>query len=53
MGLDWKNPKEARDSDRVVLDDVDTLADDELSSSSSPSLSLSLTNNAWESAKAK
>ena len=37
----------------VIPDDVDTLADDELSSSSSPSLSLSPTKNARESTKAK
>ena len=37
----------------IILDDVDTLTDDELSSGSSPSLSLSLTKNARESAKAK
>ena len=66
MGPDWKNSKDARDSDQVtypiarnngkefiVPDDVDTSADDELSLSSSPSLSLSPTKNAQESAKAK
>ena len=37
----------------IILDDVDTLADDELSSISSPSLNLSPTKNAWENAKAK
>ena len=58
--------KEVRDSDQsaypitrnkgkepVILDDVDTPVDDELSSGSSPSLSLSPTKNARESAKAK
>ena len=58
--------KDVRDSDRVVhpiarnrgkgpiiLDDVDTPADDDLSSSSFPSLSLSPTKNARESKKAK
>ena len=37
----------------VILDNVDTLADDELFSRNSPSLSLSPTKNAQESAKAK
>ena len=37
----------------VILDDVDTPADDELSSGSSLSLSLSLVKNARESTKAK
>ena len=37
----------------LILFDVDTLADDELSLGSSPSLSLSSTKNAQESAKAK
>ena len=58
--------KDVRDGDRVaypitrnkgkepvILDNVDTLADDELSSGSSPSLSLSPTKNVQESAKAK
>ena len=58
--------KDVRDSDRVVHliasnkgkkpvipDDVDTPADDELSSGSSPSLSLSSIKNAQESIKAK
>ena len=57
--------KHVRDRDRVVhpisrnrgkkpviLDNVDTLTDDELSSGSSPSLSLSPAKNARESAKA-
>ena len=37
----------------IILDDVDTSTDDELSSSSSPSLSLSLKKNAQENAKVK
>ena len=41
----WKEP--------IIPDDVDILANDELSSSSSPSLSLSLAKNARESTKAK
>ena len=39
--------------DPIIPDDFDTPVDDELSSSSSPSLSLSSTKNARESAKAK
>ena len=42
-----------REKEPIILDDVDTLTDDELSSSSSPSLSLSPTKNAWENAKVK
>ena len=58
--------KNVRDSDRAahpithnkwkepfVLDDIDTLVDDELSSDSSPFLSLSLAKNSRESTKAK
>ena len=37
----------------IIPDDVDTTTDDELSSCSSPFLSLSLAKNAWESIKAK
>ena len=37
----------------VIHDDVDSPTDNELSSGSSPSLSLSSTKNAWKSAKAK
>ena len=37
----------------IIPDDVDTPADDELSSGISPSLSLSPTKNAWESVKVK
>ena len=37
----------------IIPDDVDTLADDELSLSNSPSLSLSLAKNARETTKAK
>ena len=37
----------------IILEDVNTLANDELSSDSFPSLSLSLEKNAWESTKAK
>ena len=45
----------ARDKGKepIVLDDVDTLADDELSSGSSPSLSLLSAKNAWESTKTR
>ena len=68
MGLDRKKPrswKEVQDSDRdvhlisynrgkepIIPDDVNTPANDELSSGNSPSLILSLTKNARES-KAK
>ena len=58
--------KEVRDSGRaahpitrnkgkepIILDDVDTSADNELSSGNSPSLSLSSTKNVRESAKTK
>ena len=58
--------KDVRDGDRavhpitrnkgkepIIPNDVDTLANDELSSGNSPSLSLLLTKNARESAKAK
>ena len=44
---------ENKEKEPVILDDVDTLVDDELSSSSSPSLSLLPKKNARESAKAK
>ena len=42
-----------RGKEPIIPDYVDTLADDELSSGSSPSLSLSLTKNAQEGTKAK
>ena len=42
-----------RGKESVIPDDVDTSADDELSSGSSPSLSFSPTKNARESVKAK
>ena len=42
-----------RGKELIIPDNVDTLADDELSSDSSPSLSLSLAKNARESVKAK
>ena len=42
-----------RGKEPIIPDDVGTLADDELSSSSSPSLSLSSIKNARESIKAK
>ena len=42
-----------RGKEPIIPDDVDTLANDELSLDSSSSLSLSLTKNAWESIKAK
>ena len=42
-----------RGKEPVILDDVDTPGDDELSSGSSPSLSLSPAKNARESTKAK
>ena len=69
MGLDRENNdlgKDIRDSsqaahptarnkgkDPIVPDDVDTLVDDELSSGSSPSLSLSLSKDARRSTKTK
>ena len=42
-----------RGKEPIIPDDVDTPVDDELSSGSSPSLSLSLTKNARESTKAR
>ena len=42
-----------RGKELIIPDDVDTPTDDELSSSSSPYLSLSLAKNARESTKAK
>ena len=42
-----------RGKELFIPDNVDTLADDELSSDNSPSLSLSLAKNAQESVKAK
>ena len=66
MGKSCDLGKDGSDGDRIVHpipnnkgkepiipNDVDTLADDELSSGSSPSFSLSSTNNARESANAK
>ena len=42
-----------RGKEPIILDDLNTPADDELSSGNSPSLSLSLTKNARGSTKAK